>query len=308
MSMLNRSASVKTGLKYCPLYNSQVSCCSPKFERAQMFSFNNVRDSVFMSKLARVAVHLQSVAALEHTKFFRIASADERKQYKSVLESFSFVLHPHVHSDCMSGLLTYTAGVLCFACKPDWDKYVTMEAGAVVRLHVDPSVCAELWSRCEVFGQVASDLKESLGASALAQRAKRKAESLDMFFHKQSLCGWVHKEVALKPFRKPSVEDWEPGVASAEIAKPMESTCEANETDEAGSCLNSERILNESNSTEHYFNVFLEGERSGFKVKWNQPDLQMPGGGGNMPFWMFEAMIAVCLLTVFLACQSIAHG
>merc|ERR1711879_510040 len=209
----------------------------------------------------RVAVHMQSVAALEHTKLFRHASPEERKKFKFVMETFSFVLHPHVHSDCLSGLLAYTAGVLCFACRPDWYKYVTLEAGAVSRLHVGPSACAELWNLCEVFGQVASDLKQSIVDSELAQRAKRKAENMDMFFSEHSLCHWIHNEVALQPFRKPSVSDWEPesAVPSAPEHAPQPA-CEDLEADGTGTCLTARESLNAS---ELVVDILLEGELSG---------------------------------------------
>merc|ERR1712187_516946 len=84
---------------------------------------------------------------------------------------------------------------------------VSMRSEDVIRLHIHPSACMELWNRCEVFGQVASELKQSLSSSSLVQTVSTRGEVLDMFFDQSALCNWAHEEVALQPFRQPSDAD-----------------------------------------------------------------------------------------------------
>jgi len=205
---------VITDLVRCPQYNSLASCCSAEFELEQERYFDDYRSIIFVSKIARTTQHRQSVADVKHTPAYENAAHTEKEQYHHAIEAFNPVLTPSVHADCFSTLLTYTAGMNCFACRPDWFNYVTIENGVVVRIHVHPSVCMEVWSRCELLGQAAVALKQALLDSVLAKQAKLQAEDLDMFSDQQALCSYLHNEVALHPFQRPSMTEREaaPGV------------------------------------------------------------------------------------------------
>lgn len=218
---LNSIPTVKTDLKMCPEYNSMASCCSTEFELEQQRYFDDYRSIIFMSKLVRTTEHRQSVVDVKNTPVYSSSSHMEREQYQHALEAFNPVLTPTVHGDCFSALLTYTAGMNCFACRPDWFKYVTIENGAVVRIHVHPSVCMEAWSRCERLGEAAMNLKQALLDSVLAKQAKLQAEDLDIFADQQALCNFLHNEVSLHPFQRPSMLEREaaPG-AHKEAAHP----------------------------------------------------------------------------------------
>jgi len=220
---LNSIPTVKTDLRLCPAYNSMASCCSAEFELEQQRYFDDYRSIIFMSKLVRTTEHRQSVVDVKTTPVYTSAAHTEREQYQHALEAFNPVLTPSVHGDCFSALLTYTAGMNCFACRPDWFKYVTIENGVVVRIHVHPSVCMEVWSRCERLGEAAMNLKQALLDSVLAKQAKLQAEDLDIFADQQALCSFLHNEVSLHPFQRPSMLEREaaPG-AHKEPVQPGE--------------------------------------------------------------------------------------
>lgn len=211
---LSSIPTVKTDLRLCPQYNSLASCCSEEFELEQMRYFEDYRSIIFAAAISRVGKHRQSVLDVQRTPTYTTAGHVEREQYNHAIEAYNPVLTPAVHGDCLSAILTYVAGMNCFSCRSDWFRFVTIENGLVVRVHVNPSVCMEIWSRCEVFGEAAKNLKQSLLDSVLAKQANQQVENLDMFFDQQALCSFLHNEVALHPFQRPSMTEREaaPGV------------------------------------------------------------------------------------------------
>lgn len=278
---------VKTGLTLCPQYNGKMSCCSNAFEAEQLRHFGYFRNMIFPLKFHNLKEHRQSVQDVQNTAAWTVATAVEREQFNLALERFNPVLHPSVHAGCFSALLTYTAGMNCFACKPDWFGYVVQDSGQVIRLDVHPSVCMELWARCEAFGAAATQLRQALLDSALAKQAKRPSEDLDMFVSQQALCDWLHQEVALHPFQRPSEaereaapEDMTPPVAASTTLSPAAAAARA----EAKSLLrtqqaaageaSSQRLRRLQGDSLGQLDILAEGRASGFDTVW-------PGSGSS---------------------------
>jgi hypothetical protein len=284
---LNSIPTVKTDLRLCPQYNKKSSCCSGTFELEQLRYFNDYRNIIFVSKLTRIKEHQESVLEVMSTPAYRTAGHTEKEQYHHALEAFNPVLAPEIHGDCFSALLAYAAGMTCFACRADWMNYVTEENDVVVRIHVHPSVCMEAWGRCEVLGEAAMNLKQALLDSVLAKQAKKQAEDLVMFSDQQALCNYLHNEVALHPFQRPSMTQREaaPGAhkeaegfgseaAVAPAAGPPTSSTlpdlHANvfPTAMPYAPTASRRLFVES--PKHELDVMKEGKLSGFDIVWTR--------------------------------------
>lgn len=260
IAALNSIPTVETTLSLCPQFNFHQTCCSVPFESEQAKYFNFFKNVIFIAKLARVSVHRLSVVDVRNTAVYSVAEHTEKEQFNLALERFNPVLHPTMHTECFSALLTYTAGMNCFACRPDWFEFVTLEHGMVVRVHVQPSVCMQLWSSCEAFGRATANLKQALLDSALAKQAKRQAENLDMFFDQQALCTWLHNEIALHPFQRPSEVDRE---AAPEDAGGPSTTATFPPTDAADTV---RRLQQQDGDRE--VDIYELGQRSGFDRSW----------------------------------------
>lgn len=267
---LNSMPTVKTGLQLCPKYSGRASCCSTEFEASLGQHFNYYRQLVFPAMFAHVARHRQSVADVRNTAAYSDATRVEKEQLQLALERFNMVLAPSTHSTCLSTLLAYAAGMHCFSCQPDWSSYVTLDNNQVVRVHVQPIVCMDLWAKCESFGTAEKTLRQALLDSPLAKQAKSEYQDLRMFSDQQALCNWLHNEVALHPFRRPSEADRE--------TEPFPSKRRLDAMWSAGSTLegfddNATEVSRRLGQTvgEKELDVLAEGAQSGFNMVWNDP-------------------------------------
>jgi hypothetical protein len=243
---LNSIPTQQTTLTRCPQFNLEANCCNTALEEEQVKYFNYFKDMIFLAKLVRVGIHNASVADVRNTAEYTVATHTDREQFNLALERFNPVLHSSVHAECFSALLTFAAGINCFVCRADWFDFVTQDHDVVSHVHVQPRVCMELWEKCEAFGIAAARLKQALLDSALAKQAKRQAENLDMFFNQQSLCGFLHNEVALHPFHRPSEADREAALMRA----------------------NSQEVRRLQQVGDKVLDVWKMGMASGFDLSW----------------------------------------
>lgn len=283
---LDNFPTVATSLTLCPAYNRQASCCNELFEQQQQKHYSFFRETIFAAKLSRVAIHRQAVKDVRNTAEYAVASHTEVEQLKSAIERFAPVLNPDVHADCLSAAVTYVAGMICFGCKPDWFEYVNQRNGQVIRVRIAPSVCVEMWSRCEPFGEAARALEQALLDSVLAKQAKKPAESLSMFFDQQSLCSWIHDRVALHPFTRPTEADKE---AAPSVLQVQEKYEDFNMTQ---ADLLDERRLQVLIKKE--LDVLREGKISGFDISWIHPASQA------------KRSCVVCLHVLIFAMSSVS--
>lgn len=237
---------VKTNLGLCPAYNDRTSCCHQTFESEQM-KYYLFWKAAFSGKFLRADAHRRSVVAAGQAGGF---SSQDQQQLDVALSLYAQVLSPAAQKDCFSSILTYVAGMMCFACKPEWSQYTLISSGNdplghVLAIRMASSVCVELWASCASFSKLVASLRSALQDSAVARSAVESQENLDMFLRQDDLCDWAHSEVALHPFKLPSKEDRDIPLVTAKARR---------------------RLVD---NPEKAFDVMLEGRSSGFNRAWN---------------------------------------
>lgn len=209
--------SVRTNLKLCPVYNQRASCCHSTFESEQQkyYGFAIAR---IQKQFARADLHRKAVAAAYAAKIYA-APAKDLEQAQVALSRYEALLAPSVEQKtCFTQLLTYTAGMVCFCCKPEWTRFVSLsdvpeaaqvappENQRVARVRMARTVCNTLWASCQSFGQLVTSLAAALRDSSIARQVSVSQESFAMFTAQEALCDWMHDEFALSPFRLPAKE------------------------------------------------------------------------------------------------------
>lgn len=292
LGRLNSIPTMKT-LRYCPQYNHQVSCCNDRFEDEQEQYMDFFRNTFLPAHLMMIMRHRDAVDDVRSTIAYSAATHIEQEQLRLALESFNAVLHPALHGECFASVMTYTAGVICFACRPDWFNFVTLHGEDVVRVHIDPAVCMELWSHCEDFGRAAKQLVHALLDSALAKQASAPYEDLSMYFDEQALCNWLHDEVALHPFSRPSQAEREEALAAQQAGLGPGDPDEATELPDVST---SPTVSSDGKGFESkQIQIMNEGRDSTFAVGWQRGGAH---GTRTWPCW------TPSLLSVLWICLS----
>lgn len=256
---------VVEALRLCPLYNGRASCCRKTFEQEQLLHFN-FWQKIYAYKLERSRKNKAAVVQIQQQPFFNSATDDERAQYFRVLGKFDEVLAPENHASCFSALVTYTAGMLCFSCEPQWKQFVHLDYGKIVRILLTDRTCTEIYARCEKFGQVTSAFKHVLLDSRLATMQMTALENFDMFADQQALCDWMHNAVAMHPFTTPS-EIQREAAPIPNIIHASRRLWNATELSEAA-YLRQLAGANEAEPTGPGYDAMDAGKASGFDITW----------------------------------------
>lgn len=243
---------VNTNLNQCLAFNERASCCQQGFESEQTKYFEFWR-TILQGKFWRVYAHRSSVLAAS-AGFLRngTASKVDLEQLEVVKQRFQDVLSPAVQAPCLTGILTYVAGMMCFSCKPEWFQYAVlaskkMTADRVLRIRMSTSVCVELWAACSSFGTSIANLRAALRDSRLARTASQAEENFDMFLSQLQLCNWAHDTIALHPFKQPSREEQ---ILATQVPPATAPAVQ--------------RRL----STKRYLDVMADGRATGFPRQW----------------------------------------
>lgn len=247
--LLSAEPTNRTNLRLCPAYNSRPSCCVEAFEVEQILYFNYWKQ-IFAAKLEGISEVRNGVIAVKQLDVFNAASDSARAQFERALVSLDDVLDPANHAHCFSALLTYVAGMLCFACDAAWKSMVQTDTGKVIRVLLTSNTCHKVWHHCATFGEVVAWNSQMFFDSQLALLQSNAIENMEMFYDQQSLCDWMHDTVALKPFATPPE-------AQREAAPAPEIIRMTRRLDD---------IISLDGKTE--YDAILAGKASGFDIMW----------------------------------------
>lgn len=277
---LSEYPSVHDSLVLCPVYTGVPSCCREAFEEEQLLHFSLWKE-MLSSKLVSVKRNKDNTQLLEKEPIFNAASNLDRAQWQEVLQTYDEVLDPtRGHARCFTSLLTYVAGMLCFACDGHWQQAVQKDEGKLIRVLLTDRSCAELGASCASFGRLARRLRESVLGSSLAMRQTTPLERLEMFEDQQTLCDWAHNAIAMHPF-----------------STSLESQREAMPPSQA-----LERRLNGTDSWISY-DTLIAGKASGFDLHWAGSGRR--GQAFSRHKWSVQNLLISCLSCAAIFAQMI---
>lgn len=285
---------IRTNLRLCPAHNAIPSCCREAFETEQILHFNFWKQ-ILAYKVERLSKNRIAVAAVQQLPAFNTASEKERARFRRVLKKFDDVTSPGAHAGCFSALVTYIAGMLCFACLPTWRSIVHEDFGKIVRILLTPGTCTEVWSRCESFSSQARLLRQVVLDSRLATLQRTSLENLEMFHDQQALCDWMHDAIAMHPFTTPSEVQREAApitnVIRTLLAAPFNDTV-ANSLADADQHGIGRRLA--VSGTQQY-DAMAAGKSSGFDITWRG---MTNDAISQSPTWILTSVVVVVFATV----------
>ena len=266
-------------LRLCPAFNTEKNCCQGGLEHEQALYFAYWRQ-IFKSKMTRVKQSKQAALAVQSDPIFNSEDGGrDRQQFRSAIQKYDEILDPSAgHARCLSTLLVYVAGMICFGCDPDWKQEVDRGSnGKLLRVLIPEGDCIELWTECAEFGAQARRLREAVLDSSLAMRATSPFEYLQVFEDQQQLCDWAHDVIAMHPFTRP-------GEAEREGTPPVRE-------------IGGRRLDNSSQSFSDFtkeYDVMKQGRSSGFDTSWE--GMQARSACSSVDFFAFAVLATLLTL------------
>merc|ERR1740117_2596041 len=171
-------------------------------------------------------------------------------------------------------MLTYMAGMLCFACDITWMHHVHVDDTKIIRIVLAEGSCTELWLDCGDFGKLTRDMIQSVLDSRLATMMTTQFENIEMFADQEALCDWMHDVIAMHPFTTPSEVEKEAAAIPETIIRRLGET------------------VGDVGTNLWPYDAMKEGRASGFDIEW----AGVIAGSGN------SALKLQPLCSLILAC------
>lgn len=153
----------------------------------------------------------------QFTKVYQYSGAEMQALFDEALAS---VQHSTtVFAPCLSAMLQYAAGMICFMCDPQWETYLYkadqsaeetaekeqyLEGASYDAVAVGSGACVKLWAGCAAFSAAARDAWEKVLQCPLAKQIEQPLPDLPAFFSKPELCEWARAAIALQPLAETS--------------------------------------------------------------------------------------------------------
>ncbi|CEM27492.1 unnamed protein product [Vitrella brassicaformis CCMP3155] len=186
-------------LLVCPQFNGRPSCCTPSIAsqlRAALASWTHH----LQAQLDDAQRYLLALREIRKTQAFNNTATDEKAHFDEAMDAVCSVFKSHQR--CFDGILEVTSGLLCFACAPDWKRYVGVEkkSGGIAMVSISESSCGHLWMQCRDMGLASKRLLDKVLDSHLTRRVAVPLPQLDAFQDEELLCKYAMNVIALRPF------------------------------------------------------------------------------------------------------------
>jgi hypothetical protein len=193
---------LQQGLTFCPAYNGKLGCCTASFEEQLHQAFR--RWVKHWMKKHKNLQHFQiEMTKMKISRFYESMDRLQKALFDGALKSLAPVLD--WHGTCFDVLLEYMAGMLCFACDPDWKNQVFMasEIRSVAHLHIAEYSNEALWQGCRNLGSAWAEMQTRVADSMLTKAIKVPSEDLSMFNSKITVSHYMAR-LGLYPMRPPN--------------------------------------------------------------------------------------------------------
>lgn len=183
----------------CRMWNGHRSCCNPSMEAPQQLALNH-RQKLFNTWKARLERYLSALTQLQQSEVFQHAEATEQALLNKAIDAFQAPLG-HI-SQCIQSLMVFSAGMICFGCNPQWNKFVWRDtAGSVTAVNVAGESCVFVGRQCGKFGLAMQQLMASIMNSVLAKVPETPLPDLAMLGDRESICDWLRSSLAMQPMQ-----------------------------------------------------------------------------------------------------------
>lgn len=217
VAQLEAEPTLHHSLQKCSFWNGNATCCTPNLEALQQRAFDTHKEK-FESEVGLLKQYSLASIQLSKDDAFELADTLDKKLLLRAIESIQSALK--LAEPCMKRLVTYVAGMICFACQPDWSAYVWRNGlGEVLGVNVSPNACISVDWDCGSFGRAVQEAYLHVMESSLAKRLHTALPDFSMFFSRVELCSWLRSVVAMHPIPSRSA-----------IARRLEASITPNET------------------------------------------------------------------------------
>ena len=204
IAQLEAQPNVHHSLQKCKFWNGNRTCCTPNLEALQQRAFLLHKEK-FNFELGMMEEYLSGLIQLSKDEgTFDFSDSSDQMLLLRAVNSLQVAVK--LAEPCMKRLMTYVAGMICFACQPQWSAYVWRNGlGEVVGVNIHPNACIYVDWSCGAFGRAVQNAYFHVMESTLAKRLHLPLPDFTMFFSRVEICRWLRSVVAMHPILSRSV-------------------------------------------------------------------------------------------------------
>ncbi|CAK9086558.1 Hypothetical protein (Fragment) [Durusdinium trenchii] len=181
----------------CKLWSGNSSCCNSNLEALQRRAFLGYKEH-FDSQIHVLAEYSTALMDLKDSDVFEMAETLEQKLLQRAMHSIQSAVK--LAESCIIRLMAFVAGMICFACQPDWSAFVWRSGlGEVVGVNIDPEACVYVDWGCGMFGRAVQKAYSHVMESTLAKRLHTSLPDFSMMYSRLELCRWLRSVLAMQP-------------------------------------------------------------------------------------------------------------